>query len=232
LTGGRQRGDKPDGAGFAGRWSRLKREAEARPEVLEPDDEAVFAEAEASDDDLRPDEDIIEELGLPDPDKLKSGDDFSAFMAKAVPARIRNRALRKLWISNPVLANLDELLDYGEDFTNSATVVENIQTAYQVGKGFVDRAAGLPEEDAASPDVGNREEQFEGEAGGDAEEGVGEPLPEPAKAGDEIAADVAGAGDTPDQSGPEPAPKPAHEWTDGEEKFPIRQRMRFRMVED
>ena len=58
-------------------------------------------------------------------------------MAKAVPDRIRRRALRRLWLSNPALANLDGLLDYGEDFTDSATVVENIQTAYQVGKGML-----------------------------------------------------------------------------------------------
>ncbi|MEC8039849.1 MAG: DUF3306 domain-containing protein, partial [Pseudomonadota bacterium] len=38
--------------------------------------------------------------------------------------------------SNPVLANVDMLVDYGEDFTDSAMVVENLQTAYQVGKGM------------------------------------------------------------------------------------------------
>lgn len=83
------------------------------------------------------DEEVLEELGLPDPDALQPGDDFSAFMAKAVPDRIRRRALRRLWLSNPALANLDGLLDYGEDFTDSATVVENLQTAYQVGKGML-----------------------------------------------------------------------------------------------
>jgi len=30
------------------------------------------------------------------------------------------------------------LLDYGEDFTDSATVIENLQTAYQVGKGMTE----------------------------------------------------------------------------------------------
>jgi hypothetical protein len=29
------------------------------------------------------------------------------------------------------------LVDYGEDFTDSAMVVENMQTAYQVGKGML-----------------------------------------------------------------------------------------------
>ena len=58
-------------------------------------------------------------------------------MAKAVPTRLRNRALRKLWLSNPALANLDALLDYGEDFTINADAVEVIQTTYQVGKGLL-----------------------------------------------------------------------------------------------
>ena len=65
------------------------------------------------------------------------GDDFSVFMSKAVPDRIRRRALRTLWRSNPVLANVDMLVDYGDDFTDAAMAVENIQTAYQVGKGML-----------------------------------------------------------------------------------------------
>jgi len=83
------------------------------------------------------DAEVLEELELPDPDTLKMGDDFSVFMSKAVPDRIRRRALRTLWRSNPVLANVDMLVDYGEDFTDSAMVVENMQTAYQVGKGML-----------------------------------------------------------------------------------------------
>ena len=85
------------------------------------------------------DAEILEELGLPDPDTLDEGDDFSRFMGGAIPTRLRNRALRRLWLTNPVLANLDELVDYGEDFTDAATVVENLQTAYRVGKGFLRR---------------------------------------------------------------------------------------------
>ena len=83
------------------------------------------------------DEEILADLGLPDPDEMKPGDDFKAFMSDAVPARLRTRALRKLWITNPVLANVDGLVDYGQDFTDAATVVEHLQTAYQVGKGMV-----------------------------------------------------------------------------------------------
>ncbi len=83
------------------------------------------------------DEEILAKLELPNPDELETGDDFSKFMASAVPERLRRRALRKLWLSNPLLANVDGLVDYGEDFTDSALAVENLQTAYQVGKGML-----------------------------------------------------------------------------------------------
>lgn len=80
---------------------------------------------------------MLAALDLPDPDTMTKGDDFSVFMTKAVPDQIRRRALRTLWRSNPVLANVDMLVDYGEDFTDAAMAVENIQTAYQVGKGML-----------------------------------------------------------------------------------------------
>ena len=64
------------------------------------------------------------------------GDDFSVFLKAAIPERLKRRALRRLWTTNPVLANLDGLIDYGDDFTDAATVVENLSTTYQVGKGL------------------------------------------------------------------------------------------------
>ena len=118
-------------------WSRRKaRVAEETAAEVEAVEAAKLAEDYAALEE-KSDTQILEELGLPDPDTMAKGDDFSAFMAKAVPDRIRRRALRKLWVSNPALANLDGLLDYGEDFTDSAKVIENLQTAYQVGKGML-----------------------------------------------------------------------------------------------
>ena len=48
-----------------------------------------------------------------------------------------------------MLANLDGLVDYGEDFTDSAPVIENLQTAYQVGKGMLKHVEALAEAEAA-----------------------------------------------------------------------------------
>ena len=117
-------------------WARRKAAVEAEEAALAKENaEATEAEARAELEE-KPDEEILRELELPDPDTLGEGDDFSAFLKSAVPERIRLRALRRLWTTNPVLANLDGLVEYGEDFTDAATVIENLQTAYQVGKGM------------------------------------------------------------------------------------------------
>ncbi|HDZ82420.1 MAG TPA: DUF3306 domain-containing protein [Roseobacter sp.] len=81
------------------------------------------------------DEELLAEFDLPDPDTLKAGDDFTAFMAKAIPDHLRRRALRKLWVSDPVLACLDDLVDYADDYTQVSAVTD-FTTSYQVGKGL------------------------------------------------------------------------------------------------
>lgn len=117
-------------------WSRRKAQVEAEAEAQARAAEAAARAAQDAEQAQKSDAELCDELGLPDPDTLQPGDDFRAFMAKAVPDRLRRRALRRLWLSNPTLANLDGLIDYGEDFTDSARVFENMQTAYQVGKGM------------------------------------------------------------------------------------------------
>ncbi len=131
---------------FTTRWSRLKREKQAEAqtattkeiddqiETIEETVDDVPAKSEKPDSELT-DSELLVKYKLPDPDAMKAGDDFSVFMKQAIPDRLRRRALRVLWGSNPILANLDELVDYGEDFTDAATVMENMPTIYKVGKG-------------------------------------------------------------------------------------------------
>ena len=127
-------------------WSRRKaavkkEEDKLETERLKAENDEIVAELEE-----KSDEEILEELGLPEPEELKEGDDFSQFMKAAIPDRIRRRALRQLWLTNPALANLDGLIDYGEDFTDASMVVENLQTAYQVGKGMLKHVEKMAEE--------------------------------------------------------------------------------------
>lgn len=134
-------------------WSRRKARVAAEAAA-----EAEAQTARAAETALagRSDAEILAELDLPDPDTLVSGEDAVRFMARAVPEHLRRRALRRLWRTNPVLANLDGLVDYDADFTAPATG-EVVQTAYRVGKGMLAhieelaRQAEAAEEIAAAP---------------------------------------------------------------------------------
>ena len=118
-------------------WSRRKAAVVAKDAAEErAAEDAVIAEqhellAEKTD------VEVLEELGLPDPDAMVQGDDFKAFLSKAVPAHLRKRALRKLWRSNPVLACVDGLNDYDDDYLTGSFGQGPISTTYQVGKGML-----------------------------------------------------------------------------------------------
>lgn len=127
----------PDDTPLA-RWSRRKLRASAAPDAA-PAETVGEPAAEAGPElpEGETEADALERLGLPDPDTLKMGDDFSVFMARAVPEVLRRRALRRLWLSNPVLANLDGLNDYDDDFTDSGLDGGVLRTAYRAGKGYL-----------------------------------------------------------------------------------------------
>ena len=134
-----------EGDDFLSRWSRRKRkgadEEIARPGIdpeplAEPGE--VPVQGRGGEDEAEEDEAIVlERLGLPVPESLKPGDDFTGFMADGVPEFLRRRALRVLWRSNPVLANLDGLNDYDDDFNSAELTQKVIATGYQVGRGFL-----------------------------------------------------------------------------------------------
>ena len=137
-------------------WSRRKAGVLAEREAEHAEAEARDLQSELAEREAKEDAEILAELNLPDPDQLQLGDDVRAFMEQAVPDRLRRRALRRLWRMNPVLANVDGLIEYGEDFTDSATVIENLQTTYQVGKGMlahIEELARQAEEDHAETEA-------------------------------------------------------------------------------
>ena len=163
-------------------WSRRKAAVAAEERVRGEIELEVRAAEEQAALEERPDEEVLAELDLPDPDSMKQGDDFSAFMSDAVPQRLRRRALRQLWRSNPVLANLDNLVDYGEDYTDAALVMENLQSAYQVGKGMLKHLEAMAEaaekaEKAVDETAEDEDGAAEAEAGELAVAAEPEPLP-------------------------------------------------------
>ncbi|WP_347313447.1 DUF3306 domain-containing protein [Defluviimonas sp. SAOS-178_SWC] len=140
-------------------WSRRRAAVEAEAaaeEAARRAAEAAEARAELEREQAeKTDEELLAELELSDPDTMGQGDDFAAFMRPSVPEHLRRRALRRLWRTNPVLANLDGLVDHGEDLSDAATVTADLRTAYQVGRGMLRHVAALagtaPEPESAAP---------------------------------------------------------------------------------
>mgnify|MGYP000079585839 CR=1 FL=1 len=148
--------------GFLTRWSRRKlsvKEAEDAEASLDetivgietvpadvstepvPEGEGEYSETGGADED-----EDHPAAGI-DIDSLTKDSDFTVFMQKAVPAAVRRKALRKLWTSDPLLANLDGLNDYEDmEFTYGISNVAN--TEWKLGRGFLtDKDLGLtPEE--------------------------------------------------------------------------------------
>ena len=199
---------------WAKRRAAVAAEEAAEAEALRAAERAA-TEAELA---ARDEAELLAELNLPDPDTLGAGDDFKAFLTDAVPARLKARALRRLWLSNPVLANVDGLVDYGGDFTDAALAVENLQTAYQVGKGMTAHVEELARQAEA-------EAQAQNEASAETTDTAPEEAPEVA------------SGEQPDHApeeveAPEPAPQAAPPLTQDRplEEAPapiVSRRMRF-----
>lgn len=184
--------------GFLSRWAKRKadvleteaRETEEHEAALAPqpgegtipalvdDGQPPAVDEEARD--VPPDDETrqrwIDELEAVDIDMLTYDNDFTIFMKSWVPGPLRQRALRKLWTTNPALAVLDGLNDYDLDYTDAAMQAGKVVSSYVPGRGYAtleevaeklaetvgfedeDRGAGeddLPEfegEEAASPD--------------------------------------------------------------------------------
>ncbi len=124
------------------RWSRIKnetrKEADLAPATpVEP--ELSPEEQELSVNEALSEQEVLAKYDLPDPDAIELGTDITGFMRKEIPEFLRRRALRALWRSNPVLAVLDGLNDYDDDYTDAAHVGSVVKTIYKVGQGFLDR---------------------------------------------------------------------------------------------
>ena len=125
------------------RWARKKAEAAKRPEPSPPpviEAEPAPEEQELAINEALPEHELLEKYGLPDPENIELGTDITGFMRKEIPEFLRRKALRGLWKSNPVLAVLDGLNDYDEDYTLASTAGQTVKTLYKVGEGLVDKA--------------------------------------------------------------------------------------------
>ncbi|AKI01991.1 Protein of unknown function (DUF3306) [Hoeflea sp. IMCC20628] len=143
-----------DKDGFLSRWSRRKQAHEANPEsdpdapeTLDATDAKVLLaeELEAEEAQLLIETEEAEANRLVaeavDLDEIESGFDFSIFLKRGVPGQLRKKALQKFFNSNPVLANLDGLNDYDEDYNNPLHMV--YKSSWDVTRGFLTEAEKL-----------------------------------------------------------------------------------------
>ncbi len=142
-----------------------------------PDAEGSDAAAQEPGEDDAPESYRPGEFDDVDFDKLNYASDYSRFMKRGVPEAIRRRALRMLWSSNPILANIDGLNDYDEDFTDAALAVKVFSSSYKPGIGYLtekERTASYSEEarkagpDPVEDDPVDREDMDDEGSGGDA----------------------------------------------------------------
>lgn len=130
------------------RWSRKKAEANRKvgptpAPAQEPEPSAPAPEPEQQElaiNETLSEQELLDKYGLPDPASIEIGTDITGFMRREIPEFLRRKALRSLWKSNPVLAVLDGLNDYDEDYTLASTAGQTVSSLYRVGEGMVEKA--------------------------------------------------------------------------------------------
>jgi hypothetical protein len=133
---------KPSEKSFLSRWSERKAHA-AQGEVLSAKDELLdqgsnqTGDSQIDEEAALSDTELLEKYNLPDPETVEDEGDLDKFMSGNMPERLRQMALRRLWRLNPLFGIVDDMVEYGEDYTDAATVIEGMQTAYTVGKGYL-----------------------------------------------------------------------------------------------
>jgi len=158
--------------GFMSRWSKRKSikksdQVNAKTSVdkikFKNDEvkEQNIVETEENDEkqyDALNDQELLDKFKLPDPEKIKKEKGLDLFFKDGIPDRLRQIALRRVWKLNPIIRFADaEINDYHEDFTDAATVVEGMQTAYQVGKGYLSDILKEKDEDTQDHKDDNQE---------------------------------------------------------------------------
>lgn len=148
-----------DGKGRLARWSQRKTKARQRrggaaPTI--PEEAATNRAAPTTPDGVASEPlSASEPKGapdLPDIESLTAGSDFTAFMKDGVPADLRRLALRKLWASDPMFNVIDEMIEYGEDYTDAATVVAGLKSAWEAGRGYADKTLENSRDEATAPE--------------------------------------------------------------------------------
>jgi hypothetical protein len=131
--------DQPDD-NILSRWSRRKIAAKDASEVsVLPPEQSVSSEEDteavlARQAELESNRKAAEAVDL---DKLNKDSDLSVFMKNGVPELLRRQAMAILWRSDPVFANVDGLVDYGENYADPKLIMKTFKSAWQAGRGYL-----------------------------------------------------------------------------------------------
>ena len=81
----------------------------------------------------------VDLASLPSTDTITAATDVRPWLAPGVPDAIKQKALRKIWSTNPIFSQIEPLQDYAEDFTDEAVAVPagTLEMAYRIGRGFL-----------------------------------------------------------------------------------------------
>ena len=163
--------------GFLSRWSARKSQiarGEDVPDEVPAPETAEDAGVEDEEDAALTDAELLKKYDLPDPEAVTEESVLEQFLnGKGLPGRVRQMALRRLWRLNPLFGVVDDMVEYGEDYTDAATVIEGMQTAYTVGKGYAKEVVEPEEADALDEETEAKEgdsETKEGEVDGQQDE--------------------------------------------------------------
>jgi hypothetical protein len=116
-----------DADGFLARWSRRKRDArieepapEAAPTGLAPPEPAAADSEAPAPEAAEPPPDLAD---LPPVESLTPDSDLAPFLRPGVPAALKNAALRRMWLLDPVIAgHRDVAVDYAWDWNAPVAV--------------------------------------------------------------------------------------------------------------
>ncbi len=132
-------GDNSQG-GLLSRWSARKRAvAQNETAMAEAQIEADRQKEQQPDIEARQaaNREIAEAIDI---DVADYDTDFTPFLKDGVPAALRRRALKAMWRTNPILANVDGLNDYDEDFRTVQAGFEVVKSTWEVGRGYAGKA--------------------------------------------------------------------------------------------
>lgn len=121
-------------AGRLSRWSQRKLAVKEDSESSDPklDGAETLSRKEAE---LVTNREAAEAIDL---ETLDGGSDFTVFLKEGVPDVLKRKALATLWLSDPVLANIDGLVDYDDDFGSPDLNMKIFKSAYQAGRGYLE----------------------------------------------------------------------------------------------